>query len=119
MIEDYKVIFTHFIKIFVSIKTSYLPQLTTPVLCCWKKKPKPSQKFGRRHHSLSVVLFRLFMNGVASQDEEKFLTSIGKTIYQLITRHLRLDLTSACSRVGAFVEGASSAGTKRVTPERA
>jgi hypothetical protein len=51
-------------------KTSYLPQLSTPVLCCWKK-PKPFQKFRRRHHSLFVVLFHLFMNGVASQDEEK------------------------------------------------
>jgi hypothetical protein len=35
------------------------------------KNLKPSQKFGRRHHPLFVTLFHSFMNGVASQDEEK------------------------------------------------
>ncbi len=42
-----------------------------PPFCVVGKKPKPSQKPRRRHNSLFVVLFHLFKNGVASQDEEK------------------------------------------------
>ncbi len=60
------------------------------------------------------------MNGVASQDElKKFLPVVGRRFFRPVTRHLRLGLIVARLRVGTFVEGASSAGTKRVTPERA
>ncbi len=82
-----------------------------------EKKPKPSQKPHRRHNSLLVVLFLLFKNCVASQAENSYQT--GKTILQPVTRYLRLDKLVHNYRVGACVEGASSAGTKRVTPERA
>ncbi len=92
-----------------------VPALVPPILC-WKNL-KPSPKPHRRHNSLLVVLFCSVVNCVASQAES--LYQDWRRFYYCLRGIRAWTFVSKLFRVGISVEGASSAGTKRVTPERA
>ncbi len=68
---------------------------------------------------MSVVFISIVYEWCRLASREKILTQYWKDDLSSDYAAFALRLNSARSRVGAFVEGASSAGTNRVTPERA